>query len=162
MSETLHYQGYDGSVEYSAKDRVLHGRILGIRDVVTFEGADVTSLEQNFKAAIGEYLAFCKEQDKSPNKPFSGTFNVRTGIDLHRRAALYAEAHRIKLNSVVKDALERFFEESVQDSFTPLQSNALANNACSQASNSKQIPLTTKSKGAIRKKPVHPLIKAAR
>ncbi len=35
MSETLHYKGYDGSVEYSAEDRVLHGRLLGIRDMVT-------------------------------------------------------------------------------------------------------------------------------
>ncbi len=110
MSETLTYQGYDGSVEYSAEDRVLHGRILGIRDVVTFEGADVLSLEENFKAAIDEYLAFCKEREKTPDKPFSGTFNVRTGVELHRRAALYAEAQHMKLNNVVKDALERFLQ----------------------------------------------------
>ena len=107
MSETLRYEGYDGSVEYSAEDRVLHGRILGIRDMITFEGADVSSLETNFKAAIDEYLAFCKEQGKTPDKPFSGTFNVRTGVELHRRAALYAELHHTKLNNVVRDALEK-------------------------------------------------------
>jgi hypothetical protein len=39
MSVTLPYKGYDGSVEYSAEDRVLHGRILGIRDMVSFGAA---------------------------------------------------------------------------------------------------------------------------
>jgi hypothetical protein len=35
MSQTLQYRGYDGSVLFSAEDRVLHGRILGIRDMVS-------------------------------------------------------------------------------------------------------------------------------
>ncbi len=38
MSQTLQYKGYDGSVEYSAEDRVLHGRLLGIRDDIVYEG----------------------------------------------------------------------------------------------------------------------------
>ncbi len=38
MSRTLKYNGYDGSVLYSAEDKLLHGRILGIRDMVSFEG----------------------------------------------------------------------------------------------------------------------------
>jgi predicted HicB family RNase H-like nuclease len=113
MSQTLTHEGYDGSVEYSAEDRILHGRILGIRDMVTFEGTDIASLERNFAAAVNEYLSFCKEQGKEPAQPFSGTFNVRTGVELHRRAALYAEAHSEKLNNVVKQALESFLEHAV-------------------------------------------------
>lgn len=35
MSQTLQYKGYDGSVELSAEDRILHGSLLGIRDAVT-------------------------------------------------------------------------------------------------------------------------------
>ena len=112
MSQTLTYKGYDGSVEYSAEDRVLHGRLLGIRDMVTFEGSDVESLEKNFAAVVEEYLDLCKEQGKKPAQPFSGTFNVRTGVDLHRRAALYAEAHTEKLNNVVRQALESFLEHA--------------------------------------------------
>lgn len=112
MSENLNYKGYDGSVEYSAEDRVLHGRVLGLRDVVTFEGSDVSSLEGSFRAAVDEYLQFCEERGKAPDTPFSGTFNVRTGVELHRRAALYAESRRVKLNSVVREALERFLESA--------------------------------------------------
>ncbi len=108
MSQTLHYEDYDGSVEYSAEDRILHGSLLGIRDVVTYEGTDVNSLEANFKAAVDEYLAFCAAEGKVPDRPFKGSFNVRVGTDLHKRAALFAEEHNQKLNNVVSQALEVF------------------------------------------------------
>jgi predicted HicB family RNase H-like nuclease len=108
MSQTLEYKGYNGSVLYSSEDKILHGRIVGIRDMVTFEGTNVTNLEKNFKAAVDEYLKFCKTEGKSPDKPFKGSFNIRLGPDLHKRAALYAEEHDRKLNSVVHDALEEF------------------------------------------------------
>ena len=69
MSQTIHYKGYDGSVEYSAEDRILHGSLLGIRDAVVYEGRDVDGLESNFRAAVDEYLAFCSEQGKTPDRP---------------------------------------------------------------------------------------------
>jgi predicted HicB family RNase H-like nuclease len=93
---------------YSAEDRILHGRVVGIRDAVTYEGSDVNSLERNFRKAVDEYLRFCKEEGKTPDTPFKGSFNVRLGHDLHKRAALYAETHNQKLNAVVHDALEEF------------------------------------------------------
>lgn len=108
MSETLEHKGYNGSVLYSAEDRVLHGRVVGIRDAITYEGADVNSLERNFKKAVDEYLRFCKEEGKTPDVPFKGSFNVRLGHELHKRAALYAETHNQKLNAVVHDALEEY------------------------------------------------------
>jgi predicted HicB family RNase H-like nuclease len=70
MSQTLQYKGYDGSVEYSAEDRVLHGSLLGIRDAIIYEGVDVDSLESNFRAAVDEYLAFCAAEGKVPDQPF--------------------------------------------------------------------------------------------
>jgi predicted HicB family RNase H-like nuclease len=72
MSQTLQYKGYDGSVEYSAEDRVLHGSLLGIRDAIIYEGIDVDSLESNFRAAVDEYLAFCAAEGKIPKQPSSG------------------------------------------------------------------------------------------
>ena len=75
MSQTLQYKGYDGSVEYSAEDRILHGRLLGIREAVIFEGADVDGLESNFRAAIDEYLAFCSAEGKTPDQSSEGPLN---------------------------------------------------------------------------------------
>jgi predicted HicB family RNase H-like nuclease len=112
MSQTLQYKGYDGSVEYSAKDRVLHGSLLGIRDSIVYEGADVDSLESNFRAAVDEYLAFCAVEGKTPDQPFKGSFNIRVGPELHKRAALFAEEHNQKLNTVVSKALEEFLVQA--------------------------------------------------
>ena len=112
MSQTLQYRSYDGSVEYSAEDRLLHGSLLGIRDAIVYEGVDVDSLETNFRAAVDEYFAFCAEEGKTPDHPFKGSFNIRVGSDLHKRAALFAEEHNQKLNAVVSEALEEFLTQA--------------------------------------------------
>ena len=112
MSQTLTYKGYDGSVLYSAEEKLLHGKIVGIRDAVLYDGADIPELETNFRGAVDEYLEFCKAEGKTPNKPFKGSFNVRLPQDLHKRAALYAEEHDRKLNSVVQEALQEFLTHS--------------------------------------------------
>ena len=108
MSQTLHYRDYRGSVAFSSEDRILHGRLLGIRDMVTFEGQDVDSLEHNFQAAVDEYLGFCAAEGVPPNTPYEGTLKVRVGSELHRQAKLYAEEHHTKLNVVVKEALKAY------------------------------------------------------
>jgi predicted HicB family RNase H-like nuclease len=108
VSKTLTYKGYDGSVEYSAEDRLLHGRILGTRDMVLYDGASIREIEKNFRGAVDEYLEFCKAEGKSPDVPFKGNFNVRVPQDLHQRAALYAVEHDLKLNAVVQVALREY------------------------------------------------------
>ncbi|HEV2645862.1 MAG TPA: type II toxin-antitoxin system HicB family antitoxin [Acidobacteriaceae bacterium] len=108
MSQTLKHSGYDGSVLYSAEDKMLHGRVLGIRDVISYGGTDVQSLEANFRDAVDEYLEFCAKRGKRPDAPFKGSFNVRVPEELHQRAALYAEEHDLKLNAVVQVALQEY------------------------------------------------------
>lgn len=112
MSRTLQYKDYEGSVLYSSEDRLLHGAILGIRDMVTYDGADIPTLEQNFHAAVDEYLEFCRVEGRSPNKPFKGSLNVRISHDLHLRAARFADEHNLKLNAVINEALQRYLAES--------------------------------------------------
>lgn len=48
------------------------------------------------------------KRGKTPDTPFKGSFNVRLGHELHKRAALYAEMHQQKLNAVVHDAFEEY------------------------------------------------------
>lgn len=112
MSQTLNYKGYDGAVLFSAEDKLLHGRIMGIRDAVTYEGTDVRGLEKSFREAVDEYLRFCEAENKPADRPFKGTFNVRVGSDLHKRAALHAEAHHSKLNQLVQEALEQYLSQA--------------------------------------------------
>jgi len=112
MSQTLQYKGYDGSVLYSAEDRLLHGKILGIRDTVIYDGTDVVTLETNFKGAVDEYLEFCRAEGRTPNKPYKGSINVRLREDLHLRAARLAEEKNLKLNAIVNQALQEYLSKS--------------------------------------------------
>jgi predicted HicB family RNase H-like nuclease len=110
VKDFLEYKGYIGSVRFSGEDEVFHGKLQGIRDLVTYEGSDVSSLKKNFTEAVDDYLEMCRKRGKSPEQPFKGTFNARVGRELHKRAAVYASEHNKKLNSVVSEALEKFLE----------------------------------------------------
>jgi predicted HicB family RNase H-like nuclease len=112
MNKTLQHRGYDGSVEYSAEDKMLHGRVIGIRDLISYGGTNVRTLEKNFRDAVDEYLAFCERRGKTPNTPFKGSFNVRVPAELHKRASLYADEHDLKLNAVVQQALSEFLSHT--------------------------------------------------
>ena len=105
MSTMLEYKGYLGTIEYSDDDEVLHGRLEFIRDLVTYEGGDAKSLKAAFQEAVDDYLELCEAEDRKPDVPLKGSFNVRPGRDLHRRAMLYARRRRSNLNTVASDAL---------------------------------------------------------
>ena len=110
MSTMLEYKGYLGSVEYSDADEVLHGRLEFIRDLVTYEGMDAKSLKAAFHEAVDDYLALCEAEGRKPDIPLKGSFNIRPGRDLHRRAMLYAKRRGMNLNTVVSDALRRYLD----------------------------------------------------
>jgi len=68
MKNMLSHKGYFGSVEFSDEDDVLHGRIIGINDRITYEGDSVKSLRLDFISAVDEYLCVCAELGKEPEK----------------------------------------------------------------------------------------------
>lgn len=110
MTTLLEHKGYLGSIDYSDEDEVLHGRLEFIRDLVTYEGADAKSLKRAFQDAVDDYLDLCAETGREPDVPLKGSFNVRPGRELHRRAMLHARRHGTNLNTVVSDALRRYLE----------------------------------------------------
>ncbi len=111
MTTLLEYRGYFGSVEYSDEDEVFHGRLEFIRDLVTYEGRDALSLKQAFHEAVDDYLALCAGQGRAPDTPLKGSFNVRPGPELHRRAMLFARRSGVNLNTVVSDALKAYLDD---------------------------------------------------
>ncbi|KPU43926.1 HicB family protein [Oxobacter pfennigii] len=105
MSNFIHYRDYIGSVEFSEEGEIFHGKVIGIKDLISFEGDSVKSLIEDFHNAVDEYLEFCEQNGKLPEKPFKGTFNVRIQPELHRKAVLAASARGISLNAFVEDAI---------------------------------------------------------
>ena len=112
MKDMMSYKDYVGSVHYNDEDRVFHGKIEFIRALVSYEGEEVKGLREAFKEAVDDYLDLCREEGTEPEKPFRGTFNVRTGSDLHRRASLFAKEKGINLNKVVTEALQKYLSLS--------------------------------------------------
>ena len=105
MSNVLAYKGYFAPVEFDAEQHVLTGMVTGIRDAIVFEGSTAEDVEQCFHDAVDDYLAFCAEKGKKPEKSYKGTFNVRINPDLHRAAATAAAARNGYLNPFVADAI---------------------------------------------------------
>lgn len=108
MSEQLlTYRGYHGTVEYSLEDQVLYGKVIDIKSLISYEGATIKELTEDFKGAVDDYLALCKEHGEKPEKPFSGSFNVRTTPKLHHKLVLYAQSHHQSLNATVNEAIRK-------------------------------------------------------
>lgn len=103
----MEYKGYVGNVEFDEEAGILHGEVIGIRDVVTFQGESVSEIEQAFRDSVDDYLAFCKERKEKPDKPCSGKFLVRVSSDLHRRINVLAGVTGKSLNSVVAECLDK-------------------------------------------------------
>ena len=111
--KNLEYKGYTGSIEYSKEDGQLYGKVLGIKGLISYEGATGKKLEADFMDAIDTYLADCKKDHVAPQKPFKGSFNVRISPKLHRKAALLAMEESTSLNSFVAESIrERIIKES--------------------------------------------------
>lgn len=106
MTDKLKYKDFIGSVHFSATDEVFFGKIEGINDLVTFEGASVAKLKKAFKEAVQDYIEICNETGKQIFKSFKGSFNVRVNPELHSKAYEIALSEGISLNQFVKEAIE--------------------------------------------------------
>jgi len=103
----LHYKNYTGSVCFSEEDAVFHGKVIGIKALISFEGNSVSAITNDFQNAVDEYLKFCAVKGLEPEKPFKGSFNVRISADLHRKLALAATDRGVSLNTLVEDAIRQ-------------------------------------------------------
>jgi predicted HicB family RNase H-like nuclease len=111
MKDTMEYNGYFGSVHYNDDDKVFYGKLEFIRALVSYEGTDVVSLRAAFEETVDDYLEFCKETGKQPEKPFKGSFNLRLDPELHKRLVNNAMNEGKTLNTFVKDLLQRAVSE---------------------------------------------------
>ncbi len=102
----MEYKNYYGTVNFSAEDEVFHGKIIGINDLVNFEGTTVVQLKKAFHKAVHDYLDTCKKLGREPEKTYKGSFNIRIPSELHRKAARYAALKNISLNDFVRQALD--------------------------------------------------------
>ncbi|WP_019944009.1 type II toxin-antitoxin system HicB family antitoxin [Dyadobacter beijingensis] len=106
MINSLAYEGYTANIHYSSADEVFFGKLIGVNDLVTFEGTSVEELKQGMKEAVDDYVETCKTLGKAPEKSYKGVFNVRVSSDLHKKIALLASQYDVTLNDFVKSVLQ--------------------------------------------------------
>ena len=69
-------------------------------------------LRREMAESVEDYLEFCAEVGKDPERPFRGEFLVRTTPEVHRAAAVEAEASGMSLNAWVEAAITSVVRET--------------------------------------------------
>jgi predicted HicB family RNase H-like nuclease len=109
----LSYKGYTGHIEVDLDANILHGRVLDIKDTITFEGKTIEEVRQAFQDSIDDYLEFCAELGDEPNKPFSGKLPFRTTSDRHRLIYLAATKAGKSINAWMDDVLTQSAKQTL-------------------------------------------------
>jgi predicted HicB family RNase H-like nuclease len=107
MSKPLMYKEYPAYIEFDPDDRIFHGRITGIADIVTFHGESVAELIAAFEEAVDDYLALSQKLGRAPQNPYSGRIMLRISPETHAQAAARAAAEGKSLNTWAQELLQR-------------------------------------------------------
>ncbi|MBT9237296.1 type II toxin-antitoxin system HicB family antitoxin [Pseudomonas inefficax] len=103
----MRYKGYAARIEYDARDDIFVGRVLGMRDIISFHASSVPELHEAFRGALEDYLADCAEQGIAPEKPASGKVMLRIRPEVHAAASVAARAAGKSLNQWADEVFEQ-------------------------------------------------------
>ena len=104
---TMTRGGYEATIEFDEEAGLFHDEVVNTRDVPTFQGQTLDELKVVFADAIADYIDWCRERGKEPQRPYSGNFTVRITPELHRRVATAAARNGKSVNAFVAETLER-------------------------------------------------------
>ncbi len=111
----LYYKGYSGDLEVDVDSGILFGRVLDIRDVVTFKGETVAEAKQAFQDSVDDYLEFCESLGQEPDKPFSGKLPFRTSPEHHRKIFVAATQAKKSINAWMDEVLTKAADEAIHN-----------------------------------------------
>ena len=77
-----------------------------------FECENIKDIEKEFHEAVDDYLEFCKEVGKEPDREYRGTFNVRISPELHKKLAILAIENDDTLNASVEKAIQAYISRA--------------------------------------------------
>jgi predicted HicB family RNase H-like nuclease len=103
---TMTFKGYTARVEIDARDNLLVGHLLGLRDIIGFHADDVAGLRIAFEEAVNDYIDACAKMGKTPEKPASGKLMLRVPPEVHSAALIAAQASGVSLNQWAAKALQ--------------------------------------------------------
>ena len=104
---SMTYKRYFAKINFDERDSIFWGKVIGIKDSITFEGETVAQLTKDFHNAIDHYLADCKNGNHLPAKPYSGKLTLRVPPGIHAKIAAAAAHAGKSLNKWVADTLDQ-------------------------------------------------------
>ena len=104
----LRYKGYEAVVEYDDEAKIMHGDVLHLNDVITFEADCVADIEQAFHDSVVVYFVFSCDKNRTPEKPYSGKIPLRMPPELHREIAFAARKRKTSINKFIVQAIESY------------------------------------------------------
>jgi predicted HicB family RNase H-like nuclease len=114
IMNTLTYKGYHGAVEVDPEAGILFGRVLDLDAVLTFEAETVPEAVAAFRDTVDDYLDWCAERGKQPEKPFSGKLVLRIPPNVHHDAVIAATRRQKSLNAWLADVVARAAHEEAK------------------------------------------------
>ncbi len=103
----LKYKGYSGEVKYDDEAEIFHGEVTHVKAVLTFQGRTVEEIETAFRETIDDYLEWCRDRGKEPEKPFSGQLILRISSELHEQIHQAAKKSGRSLNAWIAETIAR-------------------------------------------------------
>jgi predicted HicB family RNase H-like nuclease len=107
MMNTLSYKGYTARIDFDARDEIFVGRVLGVRDIISFHAQTTAELRRAFEFAVDDFLSDCAGQGIAPEKPASGRLMLRIPPEVHLAATITAQASGKSLNQWVAEVLAK-------------------------------------------------------
>lgn len=109
----MEYKGYLAKVSLDDDAEIFSGEVINTRDVITFQGKSVAELTKAFRDSVNDYLAFCKQRNEAPDKPFSGQFVTRIPPELHRQVNVAAAMSGMSINAWVTEQLQNAVQRTI-------------------------------------------------
>ncbi|GHT60996.1 antitoxin HicB [Bacteroidia bacterium] len=107
----FHYKGYNGTVEYSEADHCLFGSVVGMnKSCILYEGNTIDELKAAFETAIDDYVESRKANGLEPEKPYTGSLNIRISPEIHSKIAMYAKDNGTSINAFIRKSIEKQLE----------------------------------------------------
>lgn len=69
--------------------------------------SSLSDLIADFHNSVDEYLKWCEDEGRKPEKAYKGSFNIRISPKLHKQLVICAMSHDMTLNGYIQEILEK-------------------------------------------------------
>jgi len=107
MKNIMNIKGYQALISYDAEINMFRGEFISLNGGADFYANDIEGLIREGELSLNIFLKMCQEDGVSPEKQYSGKFNVRLPSDLHKNLAICASARGQSINQLIIESLKK-------------------------------------------------------